>query len=46
MEKLTIGVLSLQGNFQSHINHFLQLQNPSLKVIEVSYMRSYYGDGY
>ncbi|CXI44717.1 pyridoxine biosynthesis protein PDX2, putative [Plasmodium berghei] len=35
MEKLTIGVLSLQGNFQSHINHFLQLQNPSLKVIEV-----------
>ncbi|KAI4838287.1 pyridoxine biosynthesis protein PDX2 [Plasmodium brasilianum] len=35
MEETTIGVLSLQGDFQPHIKHFLKLEEPSLKIKEV-----------
>ncbi|SBS83500.1 pyridoxine biosynthesis protein PDX2, putative (PDX2) [Plasmodium ovale curtisi] len=35
MEDITIGVLSLQGDFQAHINHFLKLEQPSLIIKEV-----------
>ncbi|CRG96210.1 SNO glutamine amidotransferase family protein, putative [Plasmodium gallinaceum] len=35
MSSVTIGVLSLQGDFQPHINHFLKLEEPSLQIKEV-----------
>ncbi|EUD65479.1 glutamine amidotransferase [Plasmodium inui San Antonio 1] len=35
MTDITIGVLSLQGDFQPHINHFHKLEHPRLKVIQV-----------
>ncbi|KYN98800.1 pyridoxine biosynthesis protein PDX2 [Plasmodium gaboni] len=35
MSEITIGVLSLQGDFEPHINHFIKLQIPSLNIIQV-----------
>ncbi|GAW80930.1 hypothetical protein, conserved [Plasmodium gonderi] len=35
MTEITIGVISLQGDFQPHINHFHKLEQPSLNVVEV-----------